>query len=86
MNKNSKTATIILNSDIDTVFPLFTPIAELDWVLGWKPEFIYPESGETIDQMVFRTPSSSTVERSFLWTLSRWEPEQHHIEYMADRK
>jgi hypothetical protein len=81
MNKISRSAAIIIEESLVKVFPLFTPIEEMKWVPGWKPEFIFPESGETEDQMVFRTPSSNTVEKYFTWTISVWNPEEYHVEY-----
>jgi hypothetical protein len=70
--------TILVDGAVDRVFPLFTPIGETYWVDGWDPEFIYPESGETREGMVFRTSHGG---EETLWSCLAWEPGRHHVRY-----
>lgn len=66
----SKSATIILNGNIHEVFPLFSPKGEEKWVRNWQPEYIFPENGEFIENMVFTTPSNNEKENQYNWILS----------------
>jgi hypothetical protein len=62
---------------IDTVFPLFTPLGELHWAQGWKPEIIHPKDVDIAVGMVFRT--QNTVEH--VWTVIRYDPASHAVAY-----
>jgi hypothetical protein len=64
---------------IGEAFPLFTPKGEELWVPGWKPDYISPASGETCEEMIFRTDHGS---ESTLWTCLQWRPDQHHVRYL----
>lgn len=48
MNRIERRHSITVARPIDQVFPLFTPKGETLWVQGWNPDFIHPESGETL--------------------------------------
>lgn len=69
---------IVIDGAIDRVFPLFTPLGETRWVDDWRPEFLYPESGETREGMVFRTHHGG---EETLWSCIGWEPHRHHVRY-----
>lgn len=43
----SRTSTITLNSSLETVFPLFGPVKEMEWAEGWQPEIIYSQADIT---------------------------------------
>jgi hypothetical protein len=66
----SRTASIILDGCVDSVFPLFGAREEKKWARGWDPGFIYPEEGNFTRNQVFRTSSSNDVEKEFNWILS----------------
>ncbi|MER9581239.1 hypothetical protein [Mesorhizobium sp. M0276] len=70
---------VVLSGPIDRVFPLFTPIGETLWVDGWEPEFLYPQSGETQQGMVFRTDHDG---ESTLWACTDWDPAAHRVRYV----
>ncbi len=63
--KQTKTASIILNEKIEKIFPLFGAFAERKWAVGWAPTLIYP-SIETIEKgTTFKTHGHD--EKQFLW-------------------
>ena len=63
----------------EKVFPLFTPLGELHWAAGWKPEVLYPADGHPVEGLLFRTPDHGGM----YWWLTRYEPEKQTIEYHA---
>jgi hypothetical protein len=65
----SQTGEQRVHGPIDKVFPLFTPKGELLWIPAWKYTPVYPATGETERDMVFRTDDDTTT-----WTLARYEP------------
>jgi len=76
----SRTSTIILNAPLETVFPLFGPIKEMEWAHGWNPEIIYSETGDMEEHMVFKT-RSYTGEPDYTWIVSKYLPDDSLIEY-----
>lgn len=60
-------------------FPLFTPKGEEEWVPGWQPTYIAPETGETCRDMIFVTGSGDDAT---LWTCLEWQPEMLHVRYL----
>jgi hypothetical protein len=76
----SKSATIHLNGSIQEVFPLFGPVREMEWAEGWQPIILY-SSSDVEEHMVFSTPSRYDDEGHYLWTVSKYFPEQNLIEY-----
>ena len=60
-------------------FPLFTPKGEELWVPDWRPEYIEPQSGETVAGMVFRTGDG---EESTIWTCLEYDPRARHARYL----
>src|SRR5262249_39205261 len=65
----SQSGEIRIPGPIEKVFPLFTPKGELLWIPTWKYTPVYPASGETEKDMVFRTDDGATT-----WTLAAYEP------------
>ena len=63
----------------DKVFQLFTPLGELHWAAGWKPEVLYPADGHPIEGLFFRTPDHGGM----YWWLTRYDLEKQTIEYHA---
>lgn len=72
--RTSQTGEIRIHGPIEKVFPLFTPKGELLWIPAWKYTPVYPASGETEQDMVFRTDDGSTT-----WTLARYEPPRRSV-------
>jgi hypothetical protein len=74
----SRSHSIVLDIPPDKAFSLFTPIGEKLWINGWNPEFLYPVSGETMENMVFTTDHNH--ERTY-WSVVRFDPVQHVVTY-----
>jgi len=64
---------LTINGPIDKVFQLFTPEGENLWIPYWKYTPIYPASGDTVRDMVFRTDEKT------LWTLAVYDPPRHSV-------
>ena len=67
--RSSQSGEIRIPGPIEKVFPLFTPKGELLWIPTWKYTPVYPASGDTERDMVFRTDDGSTT-----WTLAVYDP------------
>jgi hypothetical protein len=70
---------ITLDLPVGDAFPLFTPKGEELWVPGWQPEYLSPETGETAEEMLFRTGSG---DETMIWTCLKWEPDRWHARYL----
>src|SRR5690242_9144126 len=67
--RHSQSGEIRIHGSVEKVFALFTPKGELLWIPTWKYTAVYPASGETEKDMVFRTDDGATT-----WALVRYEP------------
>lgn len=76
-----RTRTIRLNDAPDQVFPLFGPIREKDWAAGWDPHVIYSDSANAEEHMVFTTQSHHGAGDIFIWTITRYQPQDALVEY-----
>jgi hypothetical protein len=76
----SKSATIVLDGMIDTVFPLFTPVQEKVWAEGWEPEIQYSQTEAEVD-MIFCTAPRFADEERYTWILSLYNIEAHELKY-----
>jgi hypothetical protein len=79
----SKTANITINASLDKAFPLFGPIKEKEWAAGWDPHILYSTTNILEEHMVFKTPSHGHGEPGYIWTVSKYLPDQALIEYMV---
>jgi hypothetical protein len=70
---------IAVDLPVDQAFPLFTPKGEEAWVPGWRPEYLSPASGETVEEMLFRTGSG---DETTIWTCLKCEPDLWHARYL----
>jgi hypothetical protein len=64
---------------VEKTFPLFTPKGEEMWVPGWRPEYLSPTSGETAEEMIFRTGNG---DEETLWTCLKLRPDEWHVRYL----
>lgn len=79
----TQTATIIINADIEKVFPLFGAYEEKKWARGWEPTPVYPIT-ETIEEgATFRTPGHLPGENEYIWRVSKYDNRQHLVQYMV---
>src|SRR5690349_2327868 len=81
--KQSGTATIILNADIHKVFPLFGAFEERKWAKGWSPVLIYPSVERIEEGTTFKTAGHGHGEKEYLWLVSRYDTSQHLIQYIV---
>lgn len=77
----SRTATIMLNGAIETVFPLFSAIEEKKWADGWNPIILYPTSEKLEAGMVFMTEGNNQTESEYAWIVSAYQPDNYLVEY-----
>ncbi len=70
---------IRIDVPVDEALPLFTPKGEEQWVPGWRPDYLAPTSGETCEEMVFRTGHGDEIT---LWTCLKWRPDERHARYL----
>jgi hypothetical protein len=57
---------------------LFTPAGEELWVEGWKPHYLHPPDGRTVQGMVFATGSG---EETTIWFLTEFSREPYRARY-----
>lgn len=72
--RTSQTGELLIHGPVDKVFSLFTPKGELLWIPTWKYTPLYPASGETEQDMVFRTDDGATT-----WTLAHYDPPNRSV-------
>ena len=72
-------ATIHLNANSAQVYPLFTPKGEERWVPGWKPTYIYPESGDVCLNSVFTTEKDGV---ETLWVTVLYNPRDYQTAFI----
>jgi hypothetical protein len=77
----SQSASFILNSDVNKIFPLFGPVREKEWAAGWEPQIIFPLSVEVEKNMVFQTKGKYPGEEKFTWVISTFNSKNYEIEY-----
>lgn len=60
---------------MDTLFPLFCPTREADWIPGWDADLLYTESGYAEEKVIWRTPAGSFTGEG-LWTITDLRPNE----------
>lgn len=79
----SKTATIEVNGNIETSFPLFGAFEERKWAEGWNPTLIYPAEEIVEEGTTFKTTGPGHGETELLWIVSKYQPENNLIQYLV---
>lgn len=69
--------TFHVNGDCDSVFPLFCPVRETDWLESWRPGTVYSTSGVVEPGCVF---TSEDRNGRSIWLVSRHDPQRHEVE------
>lgn len=77
----SRTASFIIRSSIENVFPLFGPVREMEWAQGWTPQLIYSETKEVEEHMIFETNGKFEGEEKYTWIITKYFPQDYLIEY-----
>jgi hypothetical protein len=63
------------------VFPLFDPVGEREWALGWDPKMIFPADGSSPAKgSVFTTGDKDGDE---IWVITGYEAQNGFISYLA---
>jgi hypothetical protein len=70
--------TIEIALPVAEAFELFTPLGEMRWIDDWRPAFIHPADGETMEGMVFRTGEG---EEETLWSCVEFSPAEYRVRY-----
>lgn len=71
--------TIVVDAPVDQAFMYFTPAGEELWVDGWRPNYVHPQDGRTVEGMVFTTGDGD--ERT-IWTLADFDRTAHRSRYV----
>jgi hypothetical protein len=79
MKRAEFTHTIAFDAEADRVFPMFTPLGELAWIPGWKPDFVSPENGKTGEGLVFTTGADAG---KTYWNCLDWQPAERRVRYL----
>lgn len=85
MNRIERSASFMVKSGVEQVFPLFGPIREKEWAAGWNPEIIYATHPEVEEHMIFSTPGILPGEQ-FIWAVTQYRPHDFLIEYTVSAK
>jgi len=82
--KISKTASFVVNSNIDKTFPLFGAFEERKWAEGWEPVLIYPDQEIIEEGTTFKINAHGHGdENELLWIVSKYEPQDYLIQYLV---
>ena len=74
-----RTGSFDLPCDADTAFPLFSPEGERNWVPGWNPVPVFPETIAFRPNTVFRLGQGSDES---VWTILEADWQTHRAEYV----
>jgi hypothetical protein len=80
MKHISRTAKIQVNASPEKALPLFTAKGEELWVTGWKPTYVYPESGEPELNAVWTTKIDATT--TAVWVTVDYDPQNGSASYV----
>ena len=83
----SRSASFVVNADVDAVFPLFGAFEERKWAEGWNPIPIYPEKEIIEEGTTFKVKAHGhghDGEGDMIWFVSKYEPENHVIQYLVN--
>lgn len=81
--KLMRSATITLPGKIENVFPLFGTFEERKWAHGWNPVLVYPQTEIIEEGTTFKTISHDPDEQEYIWRISKYQPDQHLIQYLV---
>jgi hypothetical protein len=75
------TQTLRLNAPPASVFPLFGPVREAEWVAGWSPTILYAESA-LADHAGAIFTTAHPPEALILWYVNRFDGQNYQAEYL----
>ena len=71
---------ILLDGEINMVFPLFGPIREAEWAEGWEPVVRFPPDGKVRAGMVFTIQDHDG--NQVVWLVTEFDEESHRAAYV----
>lgn len=81
MKQISHTTAIQLNDTPDKILPLFTAYGETLWIIGWNPNYVYPEDGETQTGAIWTT-QHNIDEPETIWVTVTYDITTHSASYI----
>ena len=76
-------ATIVLNGNIEKVFPLFGAIEEKKWSPDWQPTPVFPASGKMEEGFIFQTPDHVPNALLRTWIVANYDLSDHLVKYIV---
>jgi hypothetical protein len=77
-----QSASIVLDGNIEKVFPLFGAIEEKKWSEGWNPTPVFPASGNMEEGFIFQTADHVPGQPLLTWVVSKYSPASHQLQYI----
>jgi len=77
-----KSASIILNGNIEKIFPLFGAIEEKKWAEGWNPVPVFPESADMQEGLIFQTPDDVHRGSVVTWVVATYDVKDYMVKYI----
>jgi len=74
-----RSSTFHVEALVEKSFPLFGPLLEMEWAVGWEPRIIYLQQKFVEEHMIFKTKSN--YGEDYLWAVTQFNPDAHTIEY-----
>jgi hypothetical protein len=81
--KITQTDSIVLNGNIEKVFPLFGAFEERKWDPDWHPVLVYVDRDTIEEGTTFKTASHGFGEPDYIWRINKYEPEAGLIQYLV---
>ena len=78
----TQSAAIVLNANIEKVFPLFGAMEEKKWSEGWDPAPVYPASGNMEEGFIFKTPDHVPGAPPVTWVVAKYDVAAHEVKYI----
>lgn len=78
-----QSASIVLNGNIEKVFPLFGAMEEKKWSPDWQPEPVFPASGKMEEGFIFQTPDHMPNAPLRTWVVARYDLSEHFVKYIV---
>ena len=77
-----KSASIVLNGNVEKVFPLFGAMEEKKWSEDWHPIPVFPVSGYMEEGFIFQSPDHVPDSPPLTWVVAKYDPSTHQVRYI----
>jgi len=78
-----QSASIVLNGNIEKVFPLFGAMEEKKWSPDWQPMPVFPASGKMEEGFIFKTPDHVPDAPLRTWIVAKYDLSDHLVKYIV---